>query len=131
VAADTRALTLQATFQNPEELLRPGMFATVRLIRPEKRPVTFIPRRAVLNATYGDTVFIVQPPEEEDGFPTVRQQVVRMGETQGDFVEITEGLQGDETVVSAGAFKLKEGDAIKVSDRGVLEPQLNPRPAEG
>lgn len=131
VATDTRALTLQATFQNPEELLRPGMFATVRLIRPEKRPVTFIPRRAVLNATYGDTVFVVQPPEEEGGFPTVRQQVVRMGETQGDFVEITEGLQGDETVVSAGAFKLKEGDAIKVSDRGILEPQLNPRPAEG
>lgn len=131
VATDTRAFTLQATFQNPDERLRPGMFATVRLIRPEKRPVTYIPRRAVLNATYGDTVFIVQPPEEEDGLPSVRQQVVRMGETQGDFVEITEGLEGGETVVSAGAFKLKEGDVIKESDRGIIEPQLNPRPDEG
>lgn len=130
VSRSTRSVTLQAVFDNPEEALRPGMFAEVSALLPQKRAVIYVPQSAILNATYGDTVFVLEDPEDGDGFPVARQKVVRLGEARGDFIEITEGLEGNEKIVGAGAFKLKDGDPVNLSDRGTLEPELSPTPAE-
>ncbi len=52
----TRSVWLQATFENAEQLLRPGMFARVEVLLPEEQPVLAIPATAVLSAPYGDSV---------------------------------------------------------------------------
>jgi membrane fusion protein (multidrug efflux system) len=126
----SRAISVQATFDNPDGKLLPGMFVNVNLVRPEKREVVVIPRSAILHANYGDTVFVVSPAETE-GLEMVHQKIVRLGESRGDFVEITEGLEGTEEVVSAGAFKLREGSLISRSSVGTVEPEMNPEPTEG
>jgi len=126
----TRSVALQATFENPEGQLLPGMFVNVTVVRPDKRAVVMVPRSAILHANYGDTVFVVEAPNA-DGMETVRQQIVRLGESKGDFVEITAGLDGSEEIVSAGAFKLRNGSLISRSSVGTIEPQLEPTPAEG
>ncbi len=130
VSRNTRSVTVQAFFKNPEESLKPGMFAEVLALRPDKREVLYVPRSAILNATYGDTVFIIENPEDGEGFPIARQAVVRVGEARGDFIEITEGLDGNERIVSSGAFKLKDGDPLRFSSRGTIEPELAPAPPE-
>lgn len=126
----TRSISVQATFDNPDGKLLPGMFVNVSVIRPEKREVVVVPRSAILHANYGDTVFVVTPSETE-GMESVRQQIVRLGESKGDFVEITQGLEGGEEVVSAGAFKLREGALITRSNVGTVEPEMAPTPTEG
>ena len=126
----TRSIAVQATFENPDGKLLPGMFVNATVIRPDKREVVVVPRSAVLHANYGDTVFVVTPAEAQ-GLESVRQQIVRLGESKGDFVEIIQGLDGGEEVVSAGAFKLHEGSLISRSSVGTVEPQLNPTPTEG
>ena len=53
---------------------------------------------------------------------------MRTGETRGDFVAVLAGLEAGQEVVSVGAFKLENGSPVHVTDEGVPEPQLDPRP---
>jgi membrane fusion protein (multidrug efflux system) len=58
----------------------------------------------------------------------VRQQFVRLGEARGDFVVVKAGLMAGQEVVSAGAFKLRNGSPIVVDNTVKPEPELSPRP---
>jgi len=128
----TRNVRLQATFDNSERRLRAGMFVSVEVLLPETRTVLVIPATAVLYAPYGDTVFLLGDPAPggAPGTWTVTQQIVRLGATRGDFVEVVDGLGGGERVISAGAFKLRNGQQVTLSDVGTLQPSAAPAPAD-
>jgi membrane fusion protein (multidrug efflux system) len=133
VDAATRNIRVQATLKNPEERLRPGMYATVAVVLPVKNDVLAIPATAVLYAPYSDSVFVIEEKKGQDGKPagkTVRQQFVRLGEKRGDFIAVTSGLKADEIVVSTGAFKLRNGQAVAVDNKLAPEFKLAPQPAE-
>jgi membrane fusion protein (multidrug efflux system) len=128
----TRNIRLQGTLQNPGGLLRPGMFGRVQLSLGEAEEVTAIPLTAVITATYGDSVFVVTPKEGAEGAQQLvaEQRFIRTGRTEGDFVAVTEGLKPGEIVVSAGAFKLRNGSAIEVNNDMAPRPERAPRPED-
>ncbi|WP_305045475.1 efflux RND transporter periplasmic adaptor subunit [Geoalkalibacter sp.] len=131
VDAATRNLRVQATLENREERLRPGMFVQVRVILPEQEPVLAIPATAVLYAPYGNSVFVVEEKRDASGAPVgriLRQQVVRLGEQRGDFVAVSEGLEEGATLVSTGVFKLRNGQEVVVDNRLAPEFRLQPNP---
>lgn len=132
VDAATRNLRVQATLDNPGEQLRPGMFVNVSAVLPEQQEVLAIPATAVLYAPYGDSVFVVEEPKNEGSDAdsrSLRQQFVRLGKQRGDFVAVTSGLQGGETVVTTGVFKLRNGQTVRVDNTLAPEFQLQPSPA--
>jgi membrane fusion protein, multidrug efflux system len=129
----TRSVKLQATFANPDQLLRPGMFARAEVLLPEEQPVLVIPATAVLSATYGDSVYVIEPKEaKESGKPglVVRQQFVRTGRARGDFVTVESGLKAGERIVRAGIFKLRNGMAVTENNELVPKSDLAPRPSD-
>lgn len=129
----TRNVTLQATLENPEHLLRPGMFGKVEVILPEQRKALVIPGSAISYAPFGDSVFVIEKKKDEKtGKETqsIRQQFVRVGEARGDFVSINEGLKAGETVVGTGVFKLRNGMAVTINNDLAPKPQLNPTPVD-
>jgi membrane fusion protein (multidrug efflux system) len=133
VDAATRNIEIQATVKNSEERLRPGMFVKVAVVLPVQDRVLAIPATAVLYAPYGDSVFIVEDkPDEKSGKATqvVRQQFLRLGEKRGDFIAVLSGLQEDQTVVSTGVFKLRNGQAVVVDNTLVPEFKLAPKPQD-
>jgi len=138
VDATTRSIKARASVANPGEKFRPGMFVTVQVVLPEQARSVIVPATAVIHAPYGDSVFIIEDKPTTDvsgassaGPPTkvARQQFVRRGDSRGDFVAIADGVKNGQQVVTAGAFKLRNGSAITVSDAKTTTPQLNPRPA--
>jgi membrane fusion protein (multidrug efflux system) len=88
VDVSTRNVRIRATFPNPDGRLRPGMFANVEVISPEKRPVLIIPATAIIYAPYGDSVFVLEEKKEGNAEPALvaRQKFVRLGERRGDLV---------------------------------------------
>jgi len=129
----TRNVSVQATLDNPDHLLRPGMFAKAEVVLPEKSPALVIPGSAVSYAPFGDSVFVIEKKKDEKtGKETqvIRQQFVRIGEARGDFVSVTEGLKGGETVVSTGVFKLRNGMAVTINNDLAPKPQINPTPVD-
>jgi membrane fusion protein, multidrug efflux system len=131
VDASTRNIKVQATVANPGGDLRPGMFARVNLVLPDRQPLLVIPSTAVLHAPYGDSVFVVGDVKDEKSGKTVKQvqmTTVRLGETRGDFVAVTAGLKAGQTVATSGVFKLRNGSPVAVDNSLAPDAQTAPRP---
>jgi len=128
--ATTRSVRLQATFDNGEHLLRPGMFARVEVLLPEEKDVVVIPATSVLSAPYGDSVYVIEPATNAAGGLVVRQQFVRVGRARGDFISVDSGLKPGEKVVSAGQFKLRNGMAVTENNDIAPKASDKPRPAD-
>lgn len=128
----TRNIRLQGTLQNTDGALRPGMFARVILTLGEAEEVVRIPATALLAAPYGDSVFVLEKETAEDGTAktVAKQRFIRIGRARGDFVSVVKGLQPGETVVSAGAFKLRNGTPVEVNNDMAPQPQLVPTPPD-
>jgi membrane fusion protein (multidrug efflux system) len=133
VDAATRNIRIQATVANQQELLRPGMFVNVAVVLPAAKNVLAVPATAVLYAPYSDSVFVVDEKKSENNSDpglVVRQQVVQLGEKRGDFVAVAAGLEAGETIVSTGAFKLRNGQAVVVDNTLAPEFKLAPKPGD-
>jgi membrane fusion protein (multidrug efflux system) len=131
--ASTRSVGLQASFDNPEQLLRPGMFAHVEVLLPEDQPVLVIPATAVLSAPYGDSVYVIEPkPAQTNGQAglIVRQQFIRTGQSRGDFLTVESGLKAGDRIVSSGIFKLRNGMAVVENNELVPKSNMAPRPSD-
>jgi membrane fusion protein (multidrug efflux system) len=129
----TRNVTLQATIENKDHALRPGMFAKIDVLLPDKQQTLIVPGTAVSYAPYGDSVFVIEKKKDEKTgkeSQVLRQQFVRVGEARGDFVSITKGLEGGEQIVGTGVFKLRNGIPVVINNDLAPKPQLNPKPAD-
>ncbi|WP_414660252.1 efflux RND transporter periplasmic adaptor subunit [Horticoccus sp. 23ND18S-11] len=127
----TRNVRVQATLGNSAERLRPGMFATVTIVLPEKSTNLIIPATAILYAPYGDSVFVVDEKKNEKSGAmekVLRQQFIRLGPARGDFVTVETGLKVGETVVTTGAFKLRPGMAVVIDNKLAPDAKLAPKP---
>lgn len=127
----TRSVRIQATLANPGGRLRPGMFVSVEMVLARSEKVLLIPATAVVHAPFGDSVFVIEegPAGPSGAKPlVVRQQFVRLGARQGDFVVVTEGLKIGERVVSTGVFKLRPGMAVVIDNTLAPPFTLTPKP---
>jgi membrane fusion protein (multidrug efflux system) len=128
----TRNIRLQGTLQNAAGELRPGMFARVILTLGEAEEVVSVPATALISAPYGDSVFVLESETAEDGASrtVARQRFIRTGRTRGDFVSVTQGVKPGEKVVTAGAFKLRNGTPVEVNNDLAPQPELAPTPPD-
>lgn len=121
----TRTIEAQGTIDNPEELLRAGLFVKVEIALPDVNEVLVVPSTSVKYAPYGNSVFKI----EETNAGTVANQVfVRTGKRRGDYISITGGLEAGDSVVSAGAFKIANGASVSVDDKLSPAVELEPTP---
>jgi membrane fusion protein (multidrug efflux system) len=104
---------IRALFDNPEGLLRPGMFADVDTVLPEKTGILTLPERAVTYNPFGNAVFVVS---EADGKKTVRRVQVATGRITDSRIEILNGLEPGFEVVTDGHNKLRNGQGITIDN---------------
>ena len=131
--AMTRSVRLQATFENAEKQLHPGMFVRVEVVFPEEQTVLAIPATAILSAPYGDSVYVIEShPGKNGGKPetVVTQKFVRTGRSRGDFISVETGLKAGDRVVSAGVFKLRNGMSVQENNETTPKAVEKPRPSD-
>ena len=129
----TRNVPLQATLENHEHGLRPGMFAKVDVILPQKHKSLVIPGSAISYAPYGDSVFMIEKTKDDKTgkeVEKIKQAFVRVGEARGDFVAINQGLKAGDVIVSTGVFKLRSGMAVTIDNKLAPKPEVNPTPPD-
>jgi multidrug efflux system membrane fusion protein len=117
IATDTRNIRVQATIDNPERILKPGMFTTTTVVLPDKPPVVTVSETAVDYTLYGDSVFLITEKKEDDGKTslTAVRTFVRTGNRIGGRAEILSGLKDGDRVVAVGQLKLQSGAAVTIS----------------
>jgi RND family efflux transporter MFP subunit len=106
VSAQSRTLTVEAEIANSSNALKPGQFATVRIMQERSAPAVLVPARAVLNQAGVNRVFVIKNGHAE-------QRLVQTGQTEGDLIEIRNGVAADEPVATSNLERLTDGIAIK------------------
>jgi membrane fusion protein, multidrug efflux system len=101
----TRALTVEAEVANSGHLLRPGMFAKSRLITSANASAVMVPQRAVVTVAGLSKVFVIESGKAVE-------RVVKTGATDGDLIEIVEGVKDGEAVATSNLDKLQTGTAV-------------------
>jgi len=121
VSVQARTARLRLELPNPEGILKPGMYAQIRLSVPPTPPTLVVPRSAVIATGERALVFV----QAEDGALVPRE--VRMGRTSGAMQELLAGVKEGDRVVSSAAFLVDAesnlgGMAMPGMDMGSMEP---------
>ena len=132
----TRSILVQATLNAPavsqaeQQTLYPGMAVSVRVNFLEPETVLAIPATSVIYSGFGDSVYVLVKDEDTQQL-IARQQFIKISKRRGDFVAVEAGLKGGETVASAGAFKLFNGQPVVIGESEETDYSLSPQPVEG
>src|SRR5215217_6509333 len=106
VSATSRTLTVEAEIENSNNALKPGQFATVRILQERAEPAVLIPARSVVSEAGVSRVYVIKDGHAE-------QRLVQTGQTDGDLIEIRNGIAADEQVATSNLEQLTDGVAIK------------------
>jgi RND family efflux transporter MFP subunit len=106
VDATTGTIAIRVSFPNPENLLRPGQYAKVRVPLAVKKGALMVPQRAVRDTQGLYQVGIIGPED------TASLRTVQVGERSGPWWIIERGLKPGERVVVEGLEKVKAGDKV-------------------
>jgi len=98
---DTRTITVRTEVNNPESRLKPGMFADLTIELSENGTALVVPAGAVLDDEGESLVFVRL---EGNRF---QPRHVMLGTRENGFVEVTDGLEEGDEVVTRGNFQLK------------------------
>ena len=117
INTDTRNIRVQATLDNPDHILKPGMFATTTVVLPDKPAVVTVPETAVDYTLYGDSVFLITEKKADDGKTslTAVRSFVRTGNRIEGRTEVLSGVKEGDRVVAVGQLKLQSGAAVSIS----------------
>jgi membrane fusion protein (multidrug efflux system) len=131
----TGTIRVAATFPNPQNLLRPGMFSRVRAEMGIRKAAPVIPQRAV-SEVQGRYLVAVVTPENK-----VAIKPVKVGQWFGPLWVIDEGLKAGEKVVAEGTQKVREGMTVSpkpfvagaqaepgVAQKPEAKPESTPQP---
>ena len=106
VTAQSRTLTVEAEIDNSGGALKPGQFATVRILQERAEPAVLVPARAVVTEAGVSRVFVIKDGHAE-------QRLVQTGQSEGDLIEIRQGVAADEQVATSNQQQLSDGIAVK------------------
>ncbi|MEM1025954.1 MAG: efflux RND transporter periplasmic adaptor subunit [Myxococcota bacterium] len=132
VDPSTRNVRLRALVDNEDKQLRPGMFVDVDLLLSESLKVVTIPATSVMYAPYGNSVYVVEKEEGEvnQGQLVAKQIFVRLGQRRGDLIAVDSGLEAGQTIVTTGAFKLRNGAPVVVNNELAPDARTDPKPED-
>lgn len=118
----TRAIKVQATMDNGEKKIFPGMYAEAKIIIPNQKTILTVPETSVDYELHGNSVFVIREEKDKQEKPIsrVHRQYVKAGERRNGRVEILEGVKVGDHVVLSGQLKLNNGACVVVKNEDAL-----------
>jgi len=106
VTASSRTLSVEADIENSGGVLKPGQFATVRILQSRSEPAVLIPARAVQTESGVSRVFVIKDGHAE-------QRLVQLGQAESDLVEVKSGVAAGEQVATSNIDQMSDGMAVR------------------
>ncbi len=111
ISGSSRTANVKIRIENPEGLLRPGMFARIRILLYSKANTIAIPAEAVQGKEGDQFVYVIDAKKN-----TVKKTPITVGYTRPDYLQIDAGLQENDLIAMSGFENLEDGKAIKLLD---------------
>ena len=101
IDASTGSILVQATFPNPDRLIRPGQFARVKVQIRQADDAILIPQKCASELQGQFSVFLVNPENK------VETRQVKISDRLGEFYVVSEGLQAGDRIILEGLQKVR------------------------
>ncbi|MCB1485554.1 MAG: efflux RND transporter periplasmic adaptor subunit [Hyphomicrobiaceae bacterium] len=121
VDVNGRALQIRARLDNSDQILRPGLFARIKVVGATKRNVVMIPESAIVPR--GEDTFVFKISDSR-----AVETKVQLGRRANSEVEVLDGLEAGINVVTAGQQKLRSGAAVEITPSLTERSRENPLP---
>jgi membrane fusion protein (multidrug efflux system) len=125
ISSDTGTFAVAATFANPHEVLRPGMFGRVRVVVARLDNALFLPTRAIQEVLDRNFISVV------DSTGKVERKEVKLGSQSKGFVQVISGLEDNEDVIIEGHHKARPGSQVKAVSIDAAAAAASAAPKEG
>jgi len=102
----TRALSVEAEVNNPNNELRPGMFARSQVVVNPNARAIMVPQKSVAYVAGVSKVFVIENGE-------ARERTVKTGVVDGEMVEIIQGVIDGEAVATSNLDRLQQGTVVR------------------
>lgn len=106
VTTSSRTLSVEAEIDNSSGALKPGQFASVRILQSRSEPAVLVPSRAVQTEAGVSRVYVIKDGRAE-------QRLIQLGQTESDLVEIKSGISEGEQVATSNLEQLSDGIAVR------------------
>jgi len=129
----SRNVQVRATFKNPDEKLRPGMFTTVDIDVGAPTDYVTLPKTAIYYNSYGDIVYLVENGGKNASGQqqsVARQVFVKTGQSRGDQVAVLDGVKAGDVVVTSGQNKLHNDSPVRTNNEVAMPFSANPQVSE-
>lgn len=110
IDSTTRSITVRAVLPNPDRLLKPGLLMSVELLK-NPRNVLIIPEEALIPSGRENYVLIVDRTADT---PVAQRRKVTIGSRRPGEVEIVDGLQAGEFLVTHGTLRARPGQPVTI-----------------
>jgi membrane fusion protein (multidrug efflux system) len=118
----TGTLVIEASFPNPDGLLRPGQFGRVKVVAETVKGAVLVPQRAVMEQQSAKIVYVVKADK------TVEMRTVTLGERDGKDVVVRNGVKAGESVIVEGMMKVRPGQPVVPTDEATAKAQEKRKP---
>ncbi len=103
VDAETGAILVQASFPNPDLILRPGQFARVKIMMKDDKAALLVPQRTVTELQGQYSVFVVNSENK------IESRQITIAEKYNDYYIVSEGVMVNDKIVLEGLQKVGSG----------------------
>ncbi|MEQ1761816.1 MAG: efflux RND transporter periplasmic adaptor subunit [Pyrinomonadaceae bacterium] len=112
---NSRVFEIEVTIPNPDDLLKPGMIASVELVSEEVGETSnVVPLSAIVRSKADANRYAVFVVQEIDGMKVARLRDTKLGEAFGNTVAVTSGVSEGELIVTSGSAYLADGERVEV-----------------
>ena len=111
---ENRTFKININIPNQDKHIKPNLTAKIKINDYSSKEAVLIPQSIISENSLGEQyIFLAQDinPENE---AIAKKIIIKTGKTQGDFVEILEGLVSNDVIVNEGARNVKDGQDVKI-----------------
>ncbi|SEL24226.1 RND family efflux transporter, MFP subunit [Aquimarina amphilecti] len=111
---NNRSFTVEVAVPNKDGVIKPNLTAKVKINDYTSEKAILIPQSIISENSEGDQYTYVTSGKNTNNIAEAKRTIVKTGKTQGDFIEILEGIKNGDAIISEGARSVKDGQKVEI-----------------
>jgi RND family efflux transporter MFP subunit len=114
IKPENRTFSIMINIPNKNKNIKPNLTAKIKINDYTSAKAILIPQSIISENALGEQYIYIAIKNGEDNEGVAKKVMVKTGKTQGDFVEITEGVSNGDIIVNEGARSVKDGQKVTI-----------------
>jgi multidrug efflux pump subunit AcrA (membrane-fusion protein) len=111
---ENRTFKININIPNQDKHIKPNLTAKIKINDYSNKEAVLIPQSIISENSLGEQYIFLAQDINRENEAIAKKIIIKTGKTQGDFVEILEGLASNDVIVNEGARNVKDGQDVKI-----------------